>query len=323
MINKPKNFGDDLAAFVMQSDYRMNHNGYGLLQLTANFAAKSSYSGSVSLTFPRGGGLPAGYAATFLELNNHSWTCVRADEVGKDGDYIMITAQYAAIDSNVNGGVITETEATITSSSVSEPITTHPNFTKRQLPQLGGTTPLGGKPPVSTLTINVRPTPSNPNAVDSRIRNPNNAKWVPSQTGQTTSYQFVDFLPQQLEDKDDNFNRKAGVRSYFRPSITMRLTGYTDSAVAAVDTCKYVWWSTKTGLGILSIPDIYKPILEDKLIIVSTDPNMKRGKDWLITGANMEVYGGLYKVTADLMLSGVAGWDPDIYPALTNQTVGI
>jgi len=323
MTNQPKNFGNDLQTWNMQSDYRMNHNGYGLLQLTANFVADGSFAGQVTNYFGRGASLPDISRPAFQSLGDISWTCVRADEAGKDADHVIVSAQYAAIDRNVNGGVITETEATITSSSVSEPITTHPNFTKRQLPQLGGTTPLGGKPPVSTLTINVRPTPSNPNAVDSRIRNPNNAKWITSGTGQTSSYQFVDFLPQQLEDNDDNFNRKAGVKSYFRPSITMRLTGYTDSAVAAVDTCKYVWWSTKTGLGILTIPDIYKPILEDKLIIVSNDPNMKRGKDWLITGANMEVYGGLYKVTADLMLSGVAGWDPDIYPALTNQTVGI
>jgi hypothetical protein len=302
-----KKFGNDLYAFEMQSDYRRSHNGYGLLQLNATFVARSSYSGSVGTVFPRGASLGAGYSATFKELLQQNWTCIRAEESGKDGDYIVVSAQYAAIDKNVNGGVLTQTEATITSSSVSEPITTHPNFTKRQLPELGGSKPLGGEPPVATLTVGLP---------DSAVRNPYNAKWIPSQTGQTTSYQFVDFLPSQK--LDDPVNRKAGVRSYFRPSVTMRMTGYTNDATTAVDTVKYVWWTTSTGVGILSIPSIYAGILQERLVIESNDPSVKRGKNWLISGSNMEVFGGLYKVTADLMLSGVAGWDNDIYPDLNS-----
>ena len=33
-----------------------------------------------------------------------------------------------------------------------------------------------------------------------------------------------------------------------------------------------------------------------------------------IPNCSVEQFGGIYKVTADLMLSGIAGWDRDIYP---------
>lgn len=311
MESTTKNFGNELQGWTMQPDYRMTHNGYGLLQLTATFAADGAFAGQSTTYFKRGDFLPDASRAAFQSLGEQTWTCIKADESGKDLDHVFVTGQYAAIDKDVNGGIITETEATINASAVSEPITSHPNFTKRQLPQLGGTKPLGGVPPVSKL---------NPGVLGDEINNPYRAKWIPSQTGQVASYQFVDFLPaQRLEDP---INIKAGIKSYFRPSITMRLTGYTTSAVAAVDTVKYVWWSTTTGVGILTIPDIYKGILNDNLVIESDDPQIKKGKNWLITGSNMEVYGGLYKVTADLMLSGIAGWDRDIYPKLT-QTVAI
>lgn len=307
-----KDYGANLGAMRMQTDYRLSHNGYGLLQLDCTFACDGgTYAGSIDATFPRGAQFPltslsniSGDPETFKNLPSQRWTLVRAEESGREGNVVFITAHYAAISKYIESG-ITETEATITSSSVSEPITSHPNFTKRQLPQLGGTKPLGGEPPVNTLTVGLP---------DSKTRNPYNAKWIPSQTGQTTSYQFVDFLPSQK--LDEPINRKAGVKSYFRPSITMRLTGYTDNAKNAIETVKYVWWSTTTGVGMLTIPGIYQGLLKDNLTIESDDPQTRLGKNWLITGSNMEVYGKLYKVTADLMLSGIAGWDRDIYPQI-------
>ena len=37
-------------------------------------------------------------------------------------------------------------------------------------------------------------------------------------------------------------------------------------------------------------------------------------KSFLVTNASVEEFGGIYKVTADLSLSGISGWDKDIYP---------
>jgi len=39
-------------------------------------------------------------------------------------------------------------------------------------------------------------------------------------------------------------------------------------------------------------------------------------KSFLITNCSVERFGAIWKVTADLMLSGIAGWDQDIYPFL-------
>jgi hypothetical protein len=41
--------------------------------------------------------------------------------------------------------------------------------------------------------------------------------------------------------------------------------------------------------------------------------NGKINKSFLVTGTSVERFGSLWKVTADLMLSGLSGWDKDIY----------
>ena len=45
-----------------------------------------------------------------------------------------------------------------------------------------------------------------------------------------------------------------------------------------------------------------------------TEYEAKINRSFLITNCSVERFGYVYKVTADLMLSGIAGWDKDIYP---------
>lgn len=304
-VESPR-FGNELASYVLLPDYRITANGYGLLQLTANFSTDGSRAGSVGAEFYRGatfptssGGPQGGFGH---ELAQKGWSCINAEESGRDGDIVIVTARYAAIEGDSGK---TETEATVTSSAVSEPITSHPNFTRRQVKNLAGEKPIGGEPPVADLVAK---------PYDKTV-NPNFAKWIPSSTGGSSSYQFVDFLPSP--NKDDKVNRLAGVRNYMRPSVTVRLTGYTTDAAQAQETVSYVGFQCQGGVGILALPAAYAGLASTKSLELDPSTGAAPGlRNWLITSSNLEVFGGLYKCTIDLMLSGIMGWDNQIYPAI-------
>lgn len=293
-------------AYELQSDYAFSHNGYGLLQLTANYAIDIGAAGSSASKFKRGAGFVNGTGSLDMALFYYQWTCVKADEKGRDGNIAYIAAHYAAVDPDL--GDTTETEAVCSASAVSEPIETHPNFSQilcKQIPSSKGT-PLGGKlgPSGPPLTM------------DPVADNPYRAKWLIGSVPGALNYQFVGFLPQQKSGQ--NVNRKAGVKSFLRPSVTLKLTAYTTNQESASQTASYTGWiSGKAGFGILKIPPAYAKIAESQLKIDSTDPSLSGGTNWLITAVNMEVFGGLYKVQADLLLSGPMGWDKDIYPEVT------
>lgn len=311
MSDKQKQHGS--FEVELQPDYSFSHNGYGLLMLNATFAQDAREAATSQGMFARGAGFP-NYARGRLSvaLAKQSWSCVKAEEVGKDGNVIYVKATYAAIANEV-GGTNTETECTITGSAVSEPIETHPNFTIIQMSGLGNT-PLGGE-----LDDNGPPL-----QVSGEPRNPYRAKWTINQVQGVTQYQFLGFLPAQK--LGENFNRKAGVKSYFRPSIVMKLTGYTTDAESAQETASKVGWRTYSGSGFLQMPAAYGSIaLKSAKGSSLTGELTGQQPNWLITSSNMEVYGGLFKVTVDMMLSGIAGWDADIYreeSAYANKTNG-
>lgn len=287
--------------YVLQPDYQFSHNGYGLLQLVANFAVDSSQAGTSSTRFARGAGFlsEGGYTTSYLgsALSSQSWTCVKAEERGRDGKMTYMTAHYAAIDKDK--GTFTETEATMTSAVVSEPIESHPNFTKVQINGIGdGENPLGGiwdgeTPPSPTDTA----------------KNKYRAQWGPitsSANVGAVTYNFLAFLPSPSGSAP---NRKAGVRSWMRPTVTLRLTSYTTDQTSATDVTARVGMIIDGSVGYIAIPEAYQGITTNSQVAIEGG-----GKpNWLVTAANMEIYGGLYKVTADLLLSGVLGWDKDIY----------
>lgn len=298
-----KDYGE--IGLSLQKDYQYSHNGYGLLMLTATFARDAHYAASSDVIWARGARFPetdAGSSGQILSntLRGEEWTCVKAEEVGRDGNVIYVKATYAAIALN-HSGTFTDIECTITASAVSEPIETHPNFTIIQMAGMS-TTPLGG-----TLDANGPPL-----IVVDEPRNPFRAKWTQQNVNGVVQYQFQGFLPAQKAGNE--FNRKAGVKSYFRPSIVMKLTGYTTEAVAAANASSKVGFRTYTGVGFLHIPEAYLGVADGSVEGVNLTGALAGEKpSWLITGANMEVFGGLFKVSVDMMLSGVAGWDKDIY----------
>jgi hypothetical protein len=302
--------------YVLQPDYQFSHNGYGLLQLACNFDVDISRAGESATIFRRGSALPngGGPLSKALAGGSTTWTLVKADEVGRDGNLARVRAFYAAIE---GGETTSQTEATVTSAAVSESIESHPNFSVHQVPTIGvnGETYNGSKVPLGGVFTNGSP-PIIQSAADPK--NPFRAYWY-SQPGNpgVFPWQFIGFLPST---DNNNVNRKAGVKSWFRPAITMKLVAYTSDAQKATETGYSTGWIiTQPSYGVFTIPEIYQNI-------VSQDPikpeELGPSKNWLVTGTNVEIYGGLYKVTADLLLSGVLGWDTDIYPSQDSSAVG-
>ena len=118
-----------------------------------------------------------------------------------------------------------------------------------------------------------------------------------------------------------NINIKAGIKNYYKPQMTLRVLQYLTVENDAMDMASYIGWVTdgsivnlpanfkkfaKTSQGWAGTPT-YESVFEDKI-----------NTGFLITNTSVELFGTIWKVTADLMLSGIAGWDPDIYPAIAD-----
>jgi hypothetical protein len=152
----------------------------------------------------------------------------------------------------------------------------------------------------------------------------NNALWTPVTSGVTSYQQFVGFAPSQTDDVT-KINIKAGVKSYYKPQITVRVLFYvqkeseTATQSEALTFASYVGWNDS---GILyRLPEPYRRLTQQNGYGGSPSyVDQYRAKirtNFLITNCSVELFGTTCKVTADLMLSGISGWDKDIYPSLT------
>jgi hypothetical protein len=153
-------------------------------------------------------------------------------------------------------------------------------------------------------------------------KNPNRALWTPKVVsgGALQGQQFVGFLPnQKIEEYNaGNINIKAGIKNYYKPSNTLRCLFYVNNEQTAVGFASYVGWNTNGNL--YQLPDSYKGLATGQYggaFIYTALYLSKINRGFLITSCSVEQFGGIWKVTADLMLSGISGWDPDIYPQIT------
>lgn len=236
------------------------------------------------------------------------------------GAISTITANYCGLDPVSASSGYTTPIVSMVGNSSSEDITHHPNFIRMNCTSIAGT-PLAGPPPPAPFY-----------KFDENVStNPHRALWTPAAQNGTTVLQpqFVAFLPPADSDPA-HINIKAGVRSYYKPQLTLRLTMYVgaglDSSAAdqAGALASYVGWTTNGST--FKLPTEYK-----KLLIYGDNGYPGNfhydsayeayiHRSFLVTNVSMELFGKIYKVTADLMLSGIAGWDKDIYPAIQGET---
>jgi len=294
-----KEFGQSLTqTWVMEKTWTVQHDGFGLVTMQLKFTADSDNSYDVATDFKRGDVPPID--------GMENMTLHKAVASSNDG-VCTVTADYCGID---GGADTTITQVQVSSTTSQEAIETHPNFSKIQCQKIGyNITPLAG--PAAYIFANE----SNP------AINPNKAHFsmVTTSGTQITQYQFVGFLPSR--DPEDEVNLKAGIKSYFKPGVTLRCLTYTNDADLAKKTILRVGWANYGAIGAISLPAPYNTLLNDydtDLPVILPD-GQKRDRTYLCTNASVEVYGGLYKVQADLMMSGIIGWDDEIYPVDANK----
>lgn len=279
-------FGQPLnQEYSVVPGYQINTDGYGLVTMTLRLRADVANRLSFDSDFKRGDECPMNEYKT-MSLMKASYT---VDE----GNLISVNADYVGI---ANGASATDPIVTVTSSTVSEAIESHPNFNKLVVAGIGDV--LAGYP---TTNLDLAK---------------NNAYWVSAPKGQgaVSNFQFVGFLPTQNSEKPINI--KAGIKSFVRPSVTMRVVFYTSDVTIAknvVKSCGFVFSGEFSELGGRAPYSQIAAEISSKLKVVDSSVP-KSGRNWLCTGSNMEMYGAIYKCQFDLMLSGHYGWDADIYP---------
>lgn len=292
--------GDDLLNKTLQPGWTVESDGFGLLQSRCTFKMDTEKATTVfAITqFNRGDSHPiSDYAGLKL---------YKASYVTEKGGVSTITAEYCGVDSYTHPSGLTDPQCAMVGSSASEDISHHPNFIRLNCTTNGMSGILAGPP-------NGKPNGEY-----------NNALWTPVTSGVTSYQQFVGFAPSQTDDPL-KINIKAGVKSYYKPQITVRVLFYvqkgdeTATQAEALTFASYVGWNDS---GILfRLPEPYR-----RLAVANGyggSPNYvsqyraKIRTNFLITNCSVELFGTTCKVTADLMLSGISGWDKDIYPSLT------
>ena len=273
-----KDFGDTLTSpGMVQPKATLNIDAYGVAQGQLTWALDSA---NVNIQNAIAAYQPG---AAWPDNLGFSLTSYKYSYAFDKGGICMLTVDYMGI----VGGSYSKAQITGVSTCSSQPIETHPNFTKILNPTISNNILAG--------------VPSSP-------RN----QAIFRQVEGTAQYSFGGFGV--ALDSGGNPNRKAGVKQYLRPMVNVRGTIFCTKAYknAALNLLNSV------GKYIGNASDLNR--MWAPLSTSVSNP----GKYVLITAANYECIGnpdGEYpaiKMTYDLMIAndGVTaglGWDPDIY----------
>lgn len=297
-------YGNNLITPIAQPGWQVEADGFGLLQAQVKFKWTNSQLPNFTTVFAKGTTFQS-LVGAITPSNLAQLKVWKANYVYEKADTVTVTADFCGIDPSVNSGTKTITQVVMTGSSASEPIEHHPNFQKLNC--------ITGVPPMSSVLAGF---PNGTGWDGDPVSNPNRALFRPAVAsgGTTQGFQFVGFLPYQ-NSSETRVNIKAGVKNYYKPSNTLRCLFYVSDEQTAVGFASYVGWTTSGAL--YQLPDSYKNLALGGYggsFIYSAEWTAMLRRGFLITNCSVEQFGGIWKVTADLMLSGMSGWDKDIYP---------
>jgi hypothetical protein len=310
-------YGNNLQDPVPQPGWQVEIDGFGLMQAQVKFKWDYQYIGNFPTKFAKGTLLSTLISGVESRYANMSvW---KASMTTDKANVVTVTADLAGIDPNINGGQFTEMQMVMTGASSSEPIEHHPNFLIKNCVSFGGGNVLAGFPKASGWDDSIAPI----NPATGLGGNPNRALWTPkvANGGATQGQQFVGFLPNQSQAEylAGNINIKAGIKNYYKPQITLRGLWYHSDQVSALDLASYVGWTTDgTSMG---MPENYRKLAKESggysgNFQYTALYESKISRDFLITNCSVEQFGNVWKVNMDFLLSGLAGWDPDVYPPI-------
>jgi len=304
-------YGNNLLTKTLQPGWTVESDGFGLLQSRCIFKMDTSNLIDIFAVtqFNRGDSHPYSDSYPTLKLYKASYV---TDKNGVS----TVTAEYCGVDYYLHPDGFTDTQCAMVGSSASEDISHHPNFIRKNCTSSGLGAALAGPPPANGSPLGPPP---------------NNALWTPKVTDQGAQLyqQFIGFMPSQT-DAVDKINIKAGVKSYYKPQITVRALFYVQLAteeqtlLKAVEFGSYVGWVTNGST--FGLPQAYVDLTKKRAdggyagnFTYIPEYEALIHRNFLVTNCSIELFGTTCKVTADLMLSGISGWDPDIYPDLDSD----
>lgn len=276
--------GDALTNPVTQAGYTVNYDGYGLTTMSVKYTLDWQEDFNFEDDWKRGD--------KCLVLGYEHLTLIRVSMTANEGRTITVNAEYVGI---TNGQTQTFWQCTVASNATSEPIESHPNFSRLVVANIGEV--LAG--------------PAKTNVTETL----NNAFFINSSKNGVPAWQFVGFLPEN--DVNKKINIKAGVKTYFRPNTTLKCMGYTTDANIAGKVAVATWRVFSGDLDELKVPEPYNRIAgeyDSYLKVIDRQVPRPAHRTWLCIASNVEMYGSIYKIQCEFMLSGWAGWDKDIYP---------
>ena len=287
-----QDYGDDLASDMLQSGWKLSDDGFGLHTISATFKRDKAQG----FNFLRGDPFPV---EDFNYCKLHKQT-TSFDTLG----IATTVAEYVGIDPDVNSGNFTNAQITTAGGLTTENIATHPGFT-------ADTYVIAGPPPYTQSPIG--PLVS--------IKNPADfvAQAVTGGAVAVTKQQsFIGENGACFENEDGGkflgfvdpaFPYFYGKTSYLAAQQTFSGIVYVATDAMANKFLDLLSTTSKTGNWEGNLPYIIPAYLTGPF---SQTVGGDTYNQLLLTQANIESFGTLYKVTYEIKFSA-PGWHPAVY----------
>jgi hypothetical protein len=276
-----KTFGSDIDTYFLQPGWSIKNDGFGLLESSVVFRGDQNSAGSVPLKGEK-------------HIRDERLFCYRVETTKVQGGFLEAKADYCGIED----GNMTEIKLSISASSSTDPIETHPNFEKK----------IGGKPskPLNGA-IFIDPATNSPTSDD--------GKGIFSEF---STYADFEYPPSSGLGKMKEKNRFAGVKNFYNPGVAMKGEFFTKDLATADKVIGSVGKSSASGNfgGIDLIPAWAKAAVVSALkpYTVELVGGKLLQRNFLLSSASVEAYGVVYKINYDLVMGGALGWIEEIYP---------
>lgn len=273
--------GSAISTLYLQKGWAIKNDGFGLLESSVVFRGSQDNAGNLPLK-------------NEPHIRDSRLFCYRVETTKTEGGMLECKADYCGIEQ----GDMTEIKLSISASSSTDPIETHPNFEKK----IGGkpSKPLNGAVFVDPQTNQV--TTDDTKGVFSEFATFANHTY-PASSGMGT-----------IAEK----NRFAGVKNYYNPGVAMKGEFFTKDIGTVDKVIGAVGNSSKTGNfgGVDLIPVWAKSAVASALKPFTVE--LVQGKllqrNFLLSSASCEAFGSVYKVSYDLTMGGALGWLEEVYP---------
>jgi len=299
-----QDYGDDLTNDILQPGWKLSDDGFGLHTISATFKTDNSEG----FLFLRGDPFPIGdYSYCKLHKQTSSF-----DALGIQ----TVVCEYVGIDPDINGGDYTNAQMTTAGGLTTEKIETIPNFTLHFATERYN---LADAPPYTQSEIGPLVSIKNPADFVSQAV-------TGGAVAVTKQQSFIGANGACFENEDGgkflgfvdpSYPYFYGKTSYLAAQQTFSGIVYVNEDAMANKFLDLLSTSSGTGDWAGNLPYIIPTYLTGPFTqTVGSGEDTDTYNQLLLTQANIESFGDLYKVTYEIKFS-VPGWHPAVYNEAT------